>query len=305
MVFVNQIGKILHEDVHEMLGTANKNIGDAFLFVWKLPSDSERGKLDQQDCNFPMGDYALRAFLKCMTDISQSNLQGELSMYRTHSGIVEHYDNNQEFKVQLGYGLHVGWAIEGAIGSKYKVDASYLSPHVNISSRLESATRQYGVPMLMSDSLFKLLSQRVQRACRRVDRVVVKGASEPMTIYTFDYDLDERESFSRVGEEDDSGGMTSHPKAFPKINFASRRSFDQLLTHTELTYGVESAFGRAYDAALSAYLAGRWDRARALFLDAKCLRPRDGPIKMVYEYMAAQNFEAPEAWDGYRVLEEK
>ena len=36
-------------------------------------------------------------------------------------------------------------------------------------------------------SLFELLSQRVQRACRRVDRIVVKGASEPMTIYTFDY----------------------------------------------------------------------------------------------------------------------
>ena len=70
-----------------MLGTANKNIGDAFLFVWKLPSDSERGErmfvdkvavymhavltqlvlirvVGQQDCNFPMGDYAVRAFLK-------------------------------------------------------------------------------------------------------------------------------------------------------------------------------------------------------------------------------------------------
>lgn len=30
-----------------------------------------------------------------------------------------------------------GWAIEGAIGSEYKIDASYLSPHVNMASRLE------------------------------------------------------------------------------------------------------------------------------------------------------------------------
>ena len=36
MVFVNQIGDILHTDVHHSGGFPNKNIGDAFLFVWKL-----------------------------------------------------------------------------------------------------------------------------------------------------------------------------------------------------------------------------------------------------------------------------
>lgn len=39
--------------------------------------------------------------------------------------------------VHLGFGLHTGWAIEGAIGSKHKIDASYLSPHVNLASRLQ------------------------------------------------------------------------------------------------------------------------------------------------------------------------
>jgi len=32
------------------------------------------------------------------------------------------------FKVKLGFGMHVGWAIEGMIGSNFKADASYLSP---------------------------------------------------------------------------------------------------------------------------------------------------------------------------------
>ena len=32
-----------------------------------------------------------------------------------------------DFKVKMGFGLHVGWAIEGTIGSKFKIDASYLS----------------------------------------------------------------------------------------------------------------------------------------------------------------------------------
>ena len=44
------------------------------------------------------------------------------------------------YKVQMGFGLHVGWAIEGAIGSKFKVDASYLSPNVNLTARLEVGT---------------------------------------------------------------------------------------------------------------------------------------------------------------------
>ena len=41
----------------------------------------------------------------------------------------------------MGFGLNLGWAIEGAIGSAHKIDASYLSPNVNMSSRLEAATK--------------------------------------------------------------------------------------------------------------------------------------------------------------------
>lgn len=50
----------------------------------------------------------------------------------------------------MNFGLHIGWAIEGAIGSNHKIDASYLSPNVNLASRLEAASKQYGVPMLIS-----------------------------------------------------------------------------------------------------------------------------------------------------------
>lgn len=46
-----------------------------------------------------------------------------------------------KYKVKMGFGMHSGWAIEGAIGSEFKIDASYLSSNVNISSRLEAATK--------------------------------------------------------------------------------------------------------------------------------------------------------------------
>jgi len=49
---------------------------------------------------------------------------------------------NTQFKVDMGFGLHTGWGIEGAIGSTFKIDATYLSPNVNIAARLNAATRQ-------------------------------------------------------------------------------------------------------------------------------------------------------------------
>ena len=62
----------------------------------------------------------------------------------------------------MGFGLHVGWAIEGAIGSEYKIDASYLSPNVNMASRLEAATKQFGTSILMSEDFACMLSPQVR-----------------------------------------------------------------------------------------------------------------------------------------------
>ena len=45
------------------------------------------------------------------------------------------------YRVKMGFGLHCGFGIEGSIGSVYKIDASYLSPNVNMASRLEAATK--------------------------------------------------------------------------------------------------------------------------------------------------------------------
>jgi class 3 adenylate cyclase len=65
------------------------------------------------------------------------------------------------YSVKMGFGLHVGWAIEGAIGSEFKIDASYLSPNVNMAARLEAATKQYGVPLLVSGAMYSLFSKPV------------------------------------------------------------------------------------------------------------------------------------------------
>ena len=56
--------------------------------------------------------------------------------------------NNYEVKV--GFGLHLGWAIEGAIGSQYKIDLTYLSSDVSRAYFLESITNNYGKLVVLS-----------------------------------------------------------------------------------------------------------------------------------------------------------
>lgn len=58
----------------------------------------------------------------------------------------------------MGCGLNLGWAIEGALGSKFKIDASYLGQNVDISMDLEERTKKYGVNILMSGVLYDHLN---------------------------------------------------------------------------------------------------------------------------------------------------
>ena len=95
------------------------------------------------------------------------------------------------YTVSMGFGLHYGWAIEGAVGSTQKMDATYLSPHVNMSARLEAATTQFNRKMLVSDVGYKHMTPEYQRWLYRVDRVVVVGASSPMVLYAYDEGPDE------------------------------------------------------------------------------------------------------------------
>jgi class 3 adenylate cyclase len=82
----------------------------------------------------------------------------------------------------MGFGLHLGYGIEGPIGSVFKMEASYLSPNVNIAARLETATKQFGVSLLISGKLYNLFTEEMKEVCRYVDCVRVKGSSEPIDL---------------------------------------------------------------------------------------------------------------------------
>ena len=58
-----------------------------------------------------------------------------------------------------------------------------------MASRLEAATKQFGVPMLLSGDLVRLCSNEMQKQLRQVDTVTVKGCYKPLDLYTCDINV--------------------------------------------------------------------------------------------------------------------
>ena len=100
-----------------------------------------------------LSDKALIGFLKVVIEV---NRDVQLLAYREDKRLSKGGEN--QFKLRMGFGMHAGWAIEGAVGSMQKVDATYLSPHVNMAARMEAATKQFGVSILVTESFYKVSS---------------------------------------------------------------------------------------------------------------------------------------------------
>jgi len=75
----------------------------------------------------------------CLKIIAIINRKSEILEYNKNEVISDAMGGS--YKVTLSFGMHIGWSIEGAIGSNFKIDASYISPHVNTASRLTSASK--------------------------------------------------------------------------------------------------------------------------------------------------------------------
>ena len=164
MLFVNRIAHILHSIVVQCDGAANKNIGDAFLLTWKL-NPTKLGSCEEHNY---AGDKALYSLLKTMAEM---NRHEDFICNFSPTALGALYERMPGYKCRMGCGLHFGWAVEGAIGSDKKIDASYISPHVNWAEFLESSTKEYGVPILMSEPFFDLLSPNAKKFCRQVDNI--------------------------------------------------------------------------------------------------------------------------------------
>jgi class 3 adenylate cyclase len=167
MVFVNKIAAILHELTVRCGGAPNKNIGDAFLLIWKVAAHEEneedeedgdewRGGADSSSSSFfpaaadpeaktrkalaegPQGAQAAGRALYCVLKFGVELARLQAYVCRFSSAASQRlYARLPGYRVGVGFGLHVGWAVEGPIGSSQKIDVSYVSPHVTAAEYLQ------------------------------------------------------------------------------------------------------------------------------------------------------------------------
>lgn len=315
MVYVNKLGHIMHSGTHHYYGMANKNVGDAFLLSWKIcdgempcfarftdspteedriqvnesvtcPPNSGAGTKQRRITPTEMADSALTAFIKCMIDLDNANTDGPLTEYLKNEVVVRRFGPN--FRIKMGFGMHVGWAVEGAIGSRFKIDATYISPHVEMADRLEAGSKIFATPINLSHWFASLLSPGARKFLRKMDRISIRGVDNPVTVYTFDVTVMKK-------------GFGT-PKIDPTSGMQQPVDFENDPEYMEIREGLEPAFLESAASAVEAYLAGDWPKARHYLAHAQQIRPQDGPCKYLMSVLKENNYETPQDWKGYRYL---
>jgi len=85
--------------------------------------------------------------------------------------------------IAFGVGINTGLLMLGTIGEKDRMDGTVISDAVNLAARVESLTKDYGTPLLISEFTLHELADPKAYDIRPVDVVVVKGKTRPVAIY--------------------------------------------------------------------------------------------------------------------------
>lgn len=235
------------------------------------------------------------------------------------------------FSINMIYGMDAGWAVEGAVGSEYKIDATYLSPHVNMASRMTSACKQYGVTIMLSQSVQELMSDVAQTKLRHLDTITVKGSSVKQKIYTYDARARGVDFFlySRSDEQADFDAEHVSPNIWH--NDQDLKAMRQHVTEDFLS---------EFRAGHKAYISGDWitamkrlERANDIMLETAFdegyledefdalqmragddvekateelrLENGDGPSMYLLNFMKSYGGVVPKNWDGWHPLTRK
>ncbi len=91
--------------------------------------------------------------------------------------------------IQIGIGLNTGMVMIGTVGGTNRMDSTVIGDAVNLTARLEEATKTYHAPLIISQNTLYDLADPGKYLIRFLDRIRVKGKSQPLSIFeVFDND---------------------------------------------------------------------------------------------------------------------
>ena len=273
-------------------------------------------------------DLALFAVVKILCALFHDNFILEALSEDAQNRLLEFFADRPGPLVQLGFGLHVGEAVVGAIGSQRKIDATYLSTNVDFSEFLESSTKTYGTRMLMSQEFHTCLNPNNKRRCRKVDRVCTEfeeneedfevAALSVKDLYTLDLDIEalwnvpkptEEEAMSPESSdgnpnEDEDGSTKTPTRRSPKLEIPTG-----FVTYKESDWQTEDMlemrkkyadfpFLKWYSIALEAFYNQNWSLASRHFLMILD-RFEDGPSRYFMKKIEANNHVPPKNFRNF------
>jgi adenylate cyclase len=159
-------------------GYIDKYMGDAIMAFWNAPLDDKKHELNA--CN---------AAIDMLERIDELNKVREEEARETEQAFIP---------INVGVGLNTGLCTVGNMGSDVKFNYSVLGDSVNLASRLEGQTKEYGFPIIVGSKT--ALAVKDEFAILELDFIMVKGKKEPEVIYAIAgrEDVAQSERFQRL-----------------------------------------------------------------------------------------------------------
>ncbi len=151
---LNEYFEAMVDVIFEQKGTLDKFIGDAIMAVYGSP--------------IPQTDHAQRAVT---TALEMRQRLADLNHQRQAQSLPP---------LAIGIGINSDAVITGNIGSSRRMEFTAIGDGVNLSSRLEGATKLYGCDVIISENTHRHCERLVVRT---LDYIRVKGKSQPVQIY--------------------------------------------------------------------------------------------------------------------------
>ena len=164
VMMLNEYFETMVEAVFNYKGTLDKYIGDAIMAVFGSP--------------LPIPDHA---WMAVQTAIDMRLRLCEFNIKRIEKLKPQNQKELDMATIRIGIGINSDTVISGNIGSTRRMEFTAIGDGVNLGSRLEGASKQYGIDAVISESTYKLCGDRVR--VRELDRIQVKGKNQPVSVY--------------------------------------------------------------------------------------------------------------------------